>query len=105
MISLLDFSEIFREVSIYHGRTYGIGLISGKNLKIAHLGGSAPEPELKNSGFWPLKVPEKKFFQNFVFGVQLGVLGTFSENFMSLGPFLLISWLFSSKILAKIGVF
>ena len=36
---LLDFSEIFRDVSIFYGRTCGIGLISGKNLKIAHLGG------------------------------------------------------------------
>ena len=39
VIPLLDFSEIFREVSIFHGRICGVGVISGKNLKIARLGG------------------------------------------------------------------
>ena len=47
LIPLLDFSEIFRDVSIFYGRTCGIGLISGKNLKIAHLGGRPQSPKSK----------------------------------------------------------
>ena len=46
--------------------------------------------------FGPLK---NIFFKGFVFAVQLSVNDKFSENFMSLGPFLLILWPFLSEIL------